>query len=69
MLLTEYNEEETLKVVAEDAEAKGKAIGEDRFASLVSSMVQSGADQEAILKASTDPAYRKAMYARYHIDL
>ncbi len=85
MLLTEYDEEETLKVVAEDARAegqrkgeaigvaKGEAIGmakgEDRLASLVSSMVQSGADQEAILKASTDPAYRKAMYARYHIDL
>ena len=67
MLLTEYNEEETLKVVAEDAEAKGKAIGEDRLAALVSAMVQSGADQESILKASTDPAYRKEMYARYHI--
>ena len=77
MLLTEYDEEETLKVVAEDARAegqrKGEAIGmakgEDRLASLVSSMVQSGADQEAILKASTDPEYRKEMYARYHIDL
>ena len=80
MLLTEYDEEETLKVVAEDARAegqrKGEAIGmaigmakgEDRLASLVSSMVQSGADQEAILKASTDPAYRKEMYARYHIE-
>ena len=97
MLLTEYDEEETLKVVAEDARAegqrkgeaigvakgeaigvakgeaigvvKGRALGEDRLASLVSAMVQSGADQEAILKASTDPACRKAMYARYHIDL
>ena len=113
MLLTEYDEEETLKVVAEDARAEGEAIGvakgeaigmakgeaigmakgeaigvakgeaigvakgeaigmakgENRLASLVSSMVQSGADQEAILKASIDPAYRKAMYARYHIDL
>ena len=83
MLLTEYDEEETLKVVAEDARAegqrkgeaigmaKGEAIGvakgEDRLASLVSAMVQSGADQESILKASTDPAYRKEMYARYHI--
>ena len=69
MLLTEYDEEETLKVVAEDARAEGEAIGEDRLASLVSSMVQSGADQKAILKASTDPEYRKEMYARYHIDL
>ena len=101
MLLTEYDEEETLKVVAEDARAegqrkgeaigmakgeaigvakgeaigitKGEAIGmakgEDRLASLVSAMVQDGADQEAILKASTDPEYRKEMYARYHIDL
>ena len=92
MLLTEYDEEETLKVVAEDARAegqrkgeaigmakgeaigmaKGEAIGvakgEDRLAALVSAMVQSGADQEAILKASADPAYRKAMYARYHIE-
>ena len=80
MLLTEYDEEETLKVVAEDAEARGKAIGmakgeaigmakgEDRLASLVSAMVQSGADQEAILKASTDPAYRKEMYTEYHIE-
>ena len=100
MLLTEYDEEETLKVVAEDARAegeaigmakgeaigvakgeaigvakgeaigvvKGRALGEDRLASLVSSMVQSGADQEAILKASTDPEYRKEMYARYHIE-
>ena len=83
MLLTEYDEEETLKVVAEDARAegqrkgeaigmaKGEAIGvtkgEDRLASLVSAMVQSGADQESILKASTDPEYRKEMYARYHI--
>ena len=71
MLLTEYDEEETLKVVAEDARAEGEAIGmakgEDRLASLVSSMVQSGADQEAILKASTDTEYRKEMYARYHI--
>ena len=68
MLLTEYDEEETLKVVAEDARAEGEAIGEDRLASLVSSMVQSGADQKAILKASTDPAYRKEMYTRYHIE-
>ena len=84
MLLTEYDEEETLKVVAEDARAegqrkgeaigmaKGEAIGvakgEDRLASLVSAMVQSGADQEAILKASTDPAYRKEMYTEYHIE-
>ena len=71
MLLTEYDEEETLKVVAEDARAEGEAIGmakgEDRLAALVSAMVQSGADQELILKASTDPAYRKEMYARYHI--
>ncbi|MGO5167132.1 hypothetical protein ACTQ4Q_01565 [Bacillota bacterium LCP21S3_D9] len=79
MLLTEYDEEETMKVVAEDARAEGEAIGmakgeaigvtkgEDRLASLVSSMVQSGADQESILKASTDPEYRKEMYARYHI--
>ena len=68
MLMTEYDEEETLKVVAEDAEAKGKAIGEDRLAALVSAMVQSGADQKAILKASTDPAYRKEMYTEYHIE-
>ena len=72
MLLTEYDEEETLKVVAEDARAEGEAIGmakgEDRLASLVSAMVQSGADQEAILKASTNPEYRKEMYARYHIE-
>ena len=71
MLLTEYDEEETLKVVAEDARAEGEAIGmakgEDRLAALVSAMVQSGADQESILKASTDPEYRKEMYARYHI--
>ena len=104
MLLTEYDEEETLKVVAEDARAegqrkgeaigmakgeaigiakgeaigvakgeaigvvKGRALGEDRLASLVSSMVQSGADQEAILKASTDTEYRKEMYYKYHIE-
>ena len=96
MLLTEYDEEETLKVVAEDARAegqrkgeaigmakgeaigvakgeaigvvKGRALGEDRLASLVSAMVQSGADQEAILKASTDPEYRKEMYTEYHIE-
>ncbi|MGO5207733.1 hypothetical protein ACTQ5A_10600, partial [Bacillota bacterium LCP21S3_F9] len=88
MLLTEYDEEETLKVVAEDSRAegqrkgeaigmakgeaigvvKGRALGEDRLASLVSAMVQSGADQEAILKASTDPAYRKEMYYKYHIE-
>ena len=76
MLLTEYDEEETLKVVAEDARAegqrKGEAIGmakgEDRLAALVSAMVQSGADQESILKASTDPAYRKEMYYQYHIE-
>ena len=84
MLLTEYDEEETLKVVAEDAEARGKAIGmakgeaigvakgrtlgEDQLASLISAMVQNGADQEAILKASTDPVYRKEMYSKYHIE-
>ena len=96
MLLTEYDEEETLKVVAEDAKAEGEAIGmakgeaigmakgeaigvakgeaigvakgEDRLALLFSAMVQNGADQEAILKASTDPAYRKEMYSKYHIE-
>ena len=88
MLLTEYDEEETLKVVAEDARAegqregeaiglakgeaigvaKGRTLGEDRLASLVSAMLQSGADHESILNASTDPAYRKEMYARYHIE-
>ena len=84
MLLTEYDEEETLKVVAEDAKAEGEAIGmakgeaigvakgrtlgEDQLASLISAMVQNGADQESILKASTDPAYRKEMYSKYHIE-
>ena len=84
MLLTEYDEEETLRVVAEDAKAEGEAIGmakgeaigvakgrtlgEDQLASLISAMVQNGADQEAILKASTDPAYRKEMYSKYHIE-
>ena len=80
MLLTEYDEEETLRVVAEDARAegqregeaigiaKGRTLGEDRLASLISAMVQGGTDQEAILKASTDPAYRKEMYAKYHIE-
>ena len=72
MLLTEYDEEETLKVVAEDARAEGEAIGmakgEDRLAALVSAMVQSGADQESILKASTDTEYRKEMYYKYHIE-
>ena len=96
MLLTEYDDEETLKAVAEDARAEGEAIGmakgeaigiakgeaigvakgeaigvakgEDRLASLVSAMVQNGADQEAILKASTDPVYRKEMYSQYHIE-
>ena len=84
MLLTEYDEEETLKAVAEDAKAEGEAIGiakgeaigvakgrtlgEDQLASLFSAMVQNGADQEAILKASTDPAYRKEMYSKYHIE-
>ena len=100
MLLTEYDEEETLKVVAEDAKAEGEAIGmakgeaigvakgeaigvakgeaigvakgrtlgEDQLASLISAMVQNGADQESILKASTDPAYRKEMYSQYHIE-
>ena len=92
MLLTEYDEEETLRVVAEDAKAEGEAIGiakgeaigvakgeaigvakgrtlgEDQLASLISAMVQGGADQEAILKVSTDPAYRKEMYAKYHIE-
>ena len=48
--------------------AKGRTLGEDRLASLVSAMVQNGADQEAILKASTDPAYRKEMYTKYHIE-
>ena len=100
MLLTEYDEEETLRVVAEDAKAEGEAIGiakgeaigvakgeaigvakgeaigvakgrtlgEDQLASLISAMVQNGADQEAILKASTDPVYRKEMYSKYHIE-
>ena len=84
MLLTEYDEEETLKVVAEDARAegqregeaigmaKGEAIGvakgEDRLASLVSAMLQSGADHESILKASTDSGYREEMYSKYHIE-
>ena len=72
MLLTEYDEEETLRVVAEDAEARGKVIGlakgEDRFATLISAMVHSGTDRQSILKASTDPAYRKEMYARYRIE-
>ena len=49
-------------------EAIGVAKGEDRLALLFSAMVQNGADQEAILKASTDPAYRKEMYSKYHIE-
>ena len=80
MLLTEYDEEETLRVVAEDARAegqregeaigvaKGRTLGADQLASLISAMVQNGSDQEAILKASTDPAYRKEMYTKYHIE-
>lgn len=49
-------------------EAIGVAKGEDRLALLFSAMVQNGADQEAILKASTDPVYRKEMYSQYHIE-
>ncbi len=47
--------------------AIGENMGEEKLGSLLASMIQAGENQDALVRVSTDPAYRKKMYVKYEI--
>ena len=75
MLLTEYDEQAVMQAIAKEAEEKGEkrgiAIGENRgeekLGALLASMIQARESQDALVRVSTDLAYRKKMYVKYEI--
>lgn len=69
MLETEYNEEEVLKIVAEDAERRGKELGENRgaekLAALLKMLPPGSEDYNKALNASAEE--RRELYKKYGI--
>ena len=79
MLLTEYDEQAVMQAIAKDAEAKGEKRGieigeargenrgEEKLGLLITAMIQSGENQDALARVSTDSDYRERMYIKYGI--
>ena len=69
MLETEYNEEEVLKIVAEDAERRGKELGEnsgaEKLAALLKMLPPGSEDYNKALNASAEE--RRELYKKYGI--
>ena len=66
MLLTEYDESRTMELFKEEGRAEGRAEGEDRIGRLIQRLNADGRNAE-IIRAASDPAYRKRLYAEYGI--
>ena len=69
MLETEYNEEEVLKIVAEDArregEKNGKKIGADMLAALLKKLTPGNDEFDRALNGTQEE--REALYKKYGI--
>ena len=63
MLLTEYNEAETMELFRRD----GRKEGANQFASLIKKLRELGRHEDAE-KAIEDPDFRRVLYAEFHID-
>ena len=70
MCLTEYNETETMEMFREEGREEGRKEGReegaDALGKLIVLLTENG-ETELILKASTDPEVRKALYKKYNI--
>ena len=62
MLLTEYNEAETMQLFKEE----GRKEGENQLGQLMSLLLKQGKVEEAG-KAALDPEYRNQLYEEYMI--
>ena len=71
MLLTEYNEAETMELFRRDGRKEGikEGIkeGANQFASLIKKLRELGRHEDAE-KAIEDPDFRRVLYAEFHID-
>ena len=62
MLLTEYNEAETMEMFKKD----GEKIGENRLAKLIRKLFELGRIDDA-QKAASDQAFRNLLFQEFHI--
>lgn len=51
----------------EIGEARGENRGEEKLGLLITAMIQSGENQDALARVSTDSDYRERMYIKYGI--
>ena len=64
MLLTEYNETETMELFKEEGRAEGRQEGEDRLGALIARLISANRTGD-ITRAVSEPDYRKQLYAEY----
>ena len=68
MLLTEYNETETMLLFKEEGRQEGRAEGkqeeESRQSTLTQKLIALGRTDDA-LKAALDPAYKNTLYREF----
>ena len=65
MLETEYNEEEVLKIVAEDARREGEKNGADMLATLLKKLTPGSDEFDRALNGTQEE--REALYEKYGI--
>ena len=66
MLLTEYNEAETMELFRRDGIKEGRKEGANQFASLIKKLRELGRHEDAE-KALSDPDFREALFEEFHI--
>ncbi len=64
MWISEYNEEETMRLFKEEGRQEGVIVGENLFISLIKKLMELGRDNE-IKRATDDEAYREKLYLEF----
>ena len=67
MLLTEYNEAETMEMFREEGRKKGRGEGEQKMLALIMKM-QAAGDETIFKQLASDPGELEKMYRKYGIE-
>jgi len=66
MLLTEYNEAKQMELFKEEGRQEGRQEGQNLLGSLITTLLSLGRNDD-VARAASDPAYRKKLFAEFHI--
>ena len=67
MLLTEYNEAQTLELFKAEAREEGREEGENLLGALIMRLIDAGRSDE-ISRAVSDPLFKKKLYAEFGLE-